>query len=145
MLRWSLPSGSVLLTRGPPSLLRQDRRYVFDVVAGPGRRRTWMRSWYALSQGLQRVGDPMQLHLALRDSEHEIDGRIRVGQLQTPPVEAVEDDGCGEGEALVAIDERVVANQRLHEGCRLQVDGRVRSEEHTSELQSLRHLVCRLL
>src|SRR5437899_9236075 len=27
----------------------------------------------------------------------------------------------------------------------LNVSGRIRSEEHTSELQSLRHLVCRLL
>src|SRR5262245_62257901 len=29
--------------------------------------------------------------------------------------------------------------------CRCRTPGRARSEEHTSELQSLRHLVCRLL
>src|ERR1035441_10005050 len=32
-----------------------------------------------------------------------------------------------------------------HLVCRLLLDKQIRSEEHTSELQSLRHLVCRLL
>src|ERR1035441_9554485 len=32
-----------------------------------------------------------------------------------------------------------------HLVCRLLLDKKIRSEEHTSELQSLRHLVCRLL
>src|ERR1035438_10138454 len=32
-----------------------------------------------------------------------------------------------------------------HLVCRLLLDNPIRSEEHTSELQSLRHLVCRLL
>src|SRR5258705_7306251 len=42
----------------------------------------------------------------------------------------------------------LVVNSRdaLPEGGRITLDvGAVRSEEHTSELQSLRHLVCRLL
>src|SRR5262245_19897516 len=43
----------------------------------------------------------------------------------------IRDTGAGPAEAVAIVDE-------LHE------DG-VRSEEHTSELQSLRHLVCRLL
>src|SRR5205814_10503578 len=44
-------------------------------------------------------------------------------------------------EALVRVQRREVLEQDLV----LRSFGRVRSEEHTSELQSLRHLVCRLL
>src|SRR5438045_7837606 len=36
-------------------------------------------------------------------------------------------------------------NVNVEEAAQLTVAGRARSEEHTSELQSLRHLVCRLL
>src|SRR5437899_5640972 len=38
-----------------------------------------------------------------------------------------------------------VLNARFHEQEAYIVEAGVRSEEHTSELQSLRHLVCRLL
>src|SRR5262245_64802319 len=36
-------------------------------------------------------------------------------------------------------------NRRFFASLRMTLHGRQRSEEHTSELQSLRHLVCRLL
>src|SRR5262245_64999198 len=41
---------------------------------------------------------------------------------------------------LLRMAQEAVANAYRHAGA-----GRIRSEEHTSELQSLRHLVCRLL
>src|SRR5438045_9441899 len=50
-------------------------------------------------------------------------------------------DDTAEPELLDRLVERVPAEARL--GRRVQRE--VRSEEHTSELQSLRHLVCRLL
>src|SRR5262245_64236834 len=51
---------------------------------------------------------------------------------------------------LVAFDEAQVVKPRVRgiensESVLPRLDGQVRSEEHTSELQSLRHLVCRLL
>src|SRR5262245_19615600 len=46
--------------------------------------------------------------------------------------------GSPVGMAVVALDVSEVGEEQL-------VDGQARSEEHTSELQSLRHLVCRLL
>ena len=54
---------------------------------------------------------------------------------------------------IVAIGEQLRQHQALlHANAQLQrilehpgIDVQVRSEEHTSELQSLRHLVCRLL
>src|SRR5205814_10115276 len=62
---------------------------------------------------------------------------------------AVEDDNLGAVKRLLA--QHADANARdLHCSTPLMFavvsdDTRVRSEEHTSELQSLRHLVCRLL
>src|SRR2546429_6762794 len=51
--------------------------------------------------------------------------------------------------SLVAVEEGVIIRQRLHQGrglfCQVVVIASLRSEEHTSELQSRLHLVCRLL
>src|SRR5687768_17913477 len=49
----------------------------------------------------------------------------------------------GKNLPLVAIGKIGRVNER--EGCRSQNSARFRSEEHTSELQSRLHLVCRLL
>src|SRR5262245_62597692 len=49
--------------------------------------------------------------------------------------------GPGRDEVLNELRRRIRASVDLGQGPEL----RVRSEEHTSELQSLRHLVCRLL
>src|SRR5262245_64540349 len=42
-------------------------------------------------------------------------------------------------------EQPLVRERRRLDTARLHLDARPRSEEHTSELQSLRHLVCRLL
>src|SRR5262245_63976260 len=55
------------------------------------------------------------------------------------PVERVE---ILEREASHAVDDRLGAAARV---AAQRLAGEMRSEEHTSELQSLRHLVCRLL
>src|SRR5438045_6177469 len=54
--------------------------------------------------------------------------------------------GCAGGlptAATRAVDSRVLMNPKFEMVCGLPKNAR--SEEHTSELQSLRHLVCRLL
>src|ERR1035441_726759 len=48
---------------------------------------------------------------------------------------------CGPG----GIEKLLAQSRNLRERFALGIKGRSRSEEHTSELQSLRHLVCRLL
>src|SRR5258705_9770549 len=58
------------------------------------------------------------------------------GERQSAPVHLRDGREIGDHLAVAA---GAAAEQRLHG------DLRARSEEHTSELQSLRHLVCRLL
>src|SRR5262245_62518957 len=67
--------------------------------------------------------------------QHHRQDRKQCDQEQHDDVAPIEDD-VANAIHLVAI-ERADALERLHVG--------LRSEEHTSELQSLRHLVCRLL
>src|SRR5258708_34790852 len=52
---------------------------------------------------------------------------------------------CGEGFMFDAADTQLNAGVRVQSSSAGNVDGDVRSEEHTSELQSPDHLVCRLL
>src|SRR5262245_65032307 len=52
--------------------------------------------------------------------------------------------GRGAGRAPAVVSSRRARGDRARPAL-LRARGRVRSEEHTSELQSLRHLVCRLL
>src|SRR5205814_9197770 len=63
-------------------------------------------------------------------------GEQLVGDEQQQRVRAGEDEAATR-QQLLALDERLHPARRHH--------ARKRSEEHTSELQSLRHLVCRLL
>src|SRR5258705_7758336 len=53
--------------------------------------------------------------------------------------------GGGRQEARAPQDDRAHLRERAAHGDRGGADRLERSEEHTSELQSLRHLVCRLL
>src|ERR1039458_10383858 len=46
---------------------------------------------------------------------------------------------------FAALIQPLMLNRQHHRPLRIRIDGCGRSEEHTSELQSLRHLVCRLL
>src|SRR5687768_18005070 len=60
--------------------------------------------------------------------------RLRVERRNTPPAPPAAEELAGERRAERAVRKR-----------RAVADGAVRSEEHTSELQSRLHLVCRLL
>src|SRR2546422_3856417 len=73
--------------------------------------------------------------LSLHDALPILLGVADMGPRHEPIPENLRDDGRGgDREAqLVALDDRAL------------LDGKRRSEEHTSELQSRLHLVCRLL
>src|SRR3712207_7297507 len=69
-----------------------------------------------------------------------------VGLGQRPAFLDREPVGREDGELVIAEDERAAAHaRRVAHVLRRQLDATVRSEEHTSELQSRQYLVCRLL
>src|SRR3712207_8468148 len=53
--------------------------------------------------------------------------------------------GAGEEETLALVEERLRVGKRAVAGGRVRVRSYVRSEEHTSELQSRQYLACSLL
>src|SRR5438045_7518289 len=59
-------------------------------------------------------------------------------------VEAGKNVACPAGRGI-GLRLQALRADLLHHALHRRVDGADRSEEHTSELQSLRHLVCRLL
>src|SRR5438045_8312298 len=82
------------------------------------------------------------------------DNGIAVITINNPPVNALSPgvpEGISEALDQIAQDDTVKAvvliggGRTFVAGADIKEFGRMRSEEHTSELQSLRHLVCRLL
>src|SRR3712207_8466706 len=77
------------------------------------------------------------LFRSVEERDEDLVAAVVIG-LAAPPVLHLEAEPR-EHEGHVAVDVRVHAHQQVAP------DGRGRSEEHTSELQSRQYLVCRLL
>src|ERR1035441_8434931 len=86
---------------------------------------------------------------------HTADGRIitdfnsgycvhNIGHNHPRAIAAIKDELDKEGPAMLQSHVPVLAGQLAERLCKLAGGRLSRSEEHTSELQSLRHLVCRL-
>src|SRR2546425_8896542 len=84
---------------------------------------------------------PLDVPLVLR-LERDLDRVVRVADLRVRPEEQLRERRQGRVQVL---GDRPLALARVDYAQEVGGDGEARSEEHTSELQSLAYLVCRLL
>src|SRR5437899_6449629 len=116
-----------------------------------------MRGYQAISDGAQSLGQKSRQRFGCRREE----GRyvvpseyvLRNVLIRVTPAHLDQslqrwNEVYGAGDESLAIDGKTMCNALDEQGQQthvMSVVGHQRSEEHTSELQSLRHLVCRLL
>src|SRR5262245_47821661 len=151
-----------MLVPGPPA--EDDRRALADLV----RRRARHADAYGLASGVADDEDAVAVVDDHADLDRQAIGKRRAFGNQLKTLRTQEHVGGGaretpaglgvrlNGPEAVEVDARrarvdptgekvAVADELAHEAGARPMINLERSEEHTSELQSLRHLVCRLL
>jgi hypothetical protein len=70
------------------------------------------------------LGDLLNVEVPLGCGHDQLEGRLVV-QVNVAAVEVAEDDGCQPGQTLVAVNESMVADQRVQPSRRLELERRV--------------------
>src|ERR1039458_7827346 len=112
-----------------PSIAVDQKRAVLDSLVAQAGTSKIVRNFIAVLIDHQRI---RQLPQIARQFELELNSRLGFADAE---VTSVHELGAQDRQSIERQIEHVVGKQ---------VRARYRSEEHTSELQSLRHLVCRL-